>query len=69
MDTPQARQAEEQTNLFGFLFFMMGALHIYGQFRAKSKQINLTTRLFREQLWKVGLLSAIIAGMLEVLIN
>jgi hypothetical protein len=74
METQQAeiwqpRQGEDRMGLLGILFFMMGALHIYGQVRAQGQKVNSITRLAGNHLWKIGLMGAIVGSILELVIN
>lgn len=64
----ETKSRETQTSLLGFLFFMMGALHIYREIRAKNQQIKLITRIAGDSFGIISVMAMIIAGILEFLI-
>lgn len=55
-------------NLLALLFFMMGAVNVYGHFQGSDNQVTTNTHNDGISLLKVGLFAMLVAGILEILV-
>ena len=60
------QKAGENMNLLALLFFMMGAVHVYGHLQGSDNQV--TSNVNSLPLLKVGLFAMLVAGLIEVLV-
>ncbi len=60
--TVPSQKTGQKMNLIALLFFMMGALHVYGQIQARENWWTVeAVRLVR-----VALFAGLVAGMIEI---
>ncbi|GBF81558.1 hypothetical protein [Aphanothece sacrum] len=65
----QKQQSRQKMSLIAFLFFMMGAIHLYGYIQGNDQQNNSLTTLNGSQFIKITLVGVTLAGILEILVS
>ena len=61
--------AEAKNDGLSILFLLLGAPHIYGALRSRRMRANLSPRFTVNRYFKVMLLAAAIAGVIEMVIS
>ncbi|WP_107667248.1 hypothetical protein [Cyanothece sp. BG0011] len=62
------KRQNEGMSLLSLLFFMMGAVNVYGHLQGNDNQVTTTNDNDMTGLLKVGILAMFLAGVMELLV-
>ncbi|MEA5535969.1 hypothetical protein [Crocosphaera sp. XPORK-15E] len=63
------KKTGEKMSLLALLFFMMGAVNVYGYLQGSDNQVTSSTTTDGSRLLKVVILAMVVAGMIEFVVN